>query len=99
MKEVKGMFLYSAVSNFTPWQTCSFRQQLQFSGKHSAMPQLLHRVYPLTLPTLSMNRYSFIQQSELGHFEENENALASFETAAKDFQTQALSIESLVFYR
>ena len=39
---IKGMFLYSAVSSpldrskhFTPWQTCSFRHQVEFSGKRS----------------------------------------------------------------
>ena len=41
---IKGMFLYSAVSSplardrskhFTPWQTCSFRHQVEFSGKLS----------------------------------------------------------------
>ena len=46
-----GRFLYSAVSSppgcskglhFTPWQTCSFQRHLDFSGKHSAMLQLLH---------------------------------------------------------
>ena len=27
---------------FSPWQTCSFQHQIDFSGKHSAMLQLLH---------------------------------------------------------
>ena len=42
-RNVKGMFLYSTVSSlldrskhFTPWQNCSFRHQLGFSGKHSS---------------------------------------------------------------
>ena len=75
----------SALHFSSPWQTCSFRHQLELSGKHSAMPQLLRRVYSLTLPTLSINRYSFIQQSVLGHCEENEN-VPSFETATKRFE-------------
>ena len=46
----KGMILYSVVSipldhsnrsHFTSWQTCSFRHQLHFSGKHSATLHLL----------------------------------------------------------
>ena len=63
--------------HFTPWQTCSFRHQVDFSGKHSAMLQLLHEDYSLTFPPLSITRYSSIQLSELGHCGENENAQAS----------------------
>ena len=69
------MFLYSAVSNpldrskrFTLhlWQTCLFRHQLDFSGKNSAMLQLLHEDYSLTFPLLSIARCSYIQLRELG---------------------------------
>ena len=82
------MFLYSTVSSpldrskhFTPHpppprQTCSFRHPLDFSGKYSAMQQLLHGDYPLTFPPLSKARCSFIQLSELGRCGENENAKA-----------------------
>ena len=71
-KKGKGMFLYSAVSgpwdcsfralNFTPWQTCSIQRHIDFSGKHSAMLQLLHED---RYPHMSVARYSFIQLNEL----------------------------------
>ena len=47
-------------SHLTPWQTCSFWHQLDFSGKHSATVQLLCEDYSLTFPPLSIARYSFI---------------------------------------
>ena len=63
--------------HFTPWQTCSFRHQVDFSGKHSAILQLLHEYYSLTFPLPSIATYSSIQLSELGHRGENENDQAS----------------------
>ena len=63
--------------HFTPWQTCSFRHQLDFSGKHSAMLQLLRKDFSLTFPALTIARYSFKQLSELGRRGENENGQAS----------------------
>ena len=53
-------------SPLDPWQTCSFRHQLDFSGKHSAMLQLLQEDY-------SLARYSNLQPIELGCRGENEN--------------------------
>ena len=65
------MFLYSAESSpldrsnrFTlfapPWQTCSFRHQFGFSGKHSSHAAITRNDYSLTFPPLSIARYSFI---------------------------------------
>ena len=51
---------------FLLWQTCSFRQQLGFSWKHSSHAAITRNDYSLTFPTLSIARYSFIQLSELG---------------------------------
>ena len=62
---------------FLPWQTCSFRQQLDYSGKQVATQQLLHEVYSPTFPPLSIARYSFIQLSDLRRRGENENAQTS----------------------
>ena len=70
----KGMFLYSAVSS--PWdcskrftlhsqQTCSFHCHFDFSGKHSAMLELLREDYSFRYSPLSVARYSFTQLSEL----------------------------------
>ena len=75
----KGMFLYSVSSpldhsnRFTllPWQTCSFRHQLDFSGKHSSHAAIMHEDYPFTFPPLSIVRYLFIQS--LGRRGKNEN--------------------------
>ena len=57
-----------------PWQTCSFRHQLDFSWKHSSHAAITHEYYSLTFPPPSIARYSFMQQSELGCRGENENA-------------------------
>ena len=68
------MFLCSAVSS--PWdcskhftlhlqQTCSFQRHFDFSGKHSAMLQLLHEDCSFRYPSLSVARYLFMQLSEL----------------------------------
>ena len=78
----KGVFLYSACIQsvgplktcalyFTAWQTCSFRHQLGFSGRHSSQAAIMREDFSLTFPMLSyIASYSFIQLSELG---ENEN--------------------------
>ena len=34
--------------HFTPWQTCSIEHHLGFSGKHSAMRQLIRKDYSYT---------------------------------------------------
>ena len=39
--------------HFIPWQTCSFQDHLNFSGKHSAMLQL-RKDYSFTFPPLSV---------------------------------------------
>ena len=80
----KGVFLYSAVSSpldcskrftlFLLLQTCSFRHQLGFSGKHSSHAAITCNDYSLTSPPPFIARYSFIQLSQLGHRGENENA-------------------------
>ena len=63
VKKEEGMFLYGAVSSpldrskrFMPHrqQTCSFRHQLDFSGKNSATLQLLCEDYLLTFSPLSI---------------------------------------------
>ena len=51
----KGTFLYSAVSSpldrsqlftlFLPWQTCSFRHQLDFSSKHFSHAAITHEFW------------------------------------------------------
>ena len=52
---------------FTRWQTCSFRHQLDFSGKHARHAVITTRKdNSLTFPPLYIARYSFIQLSELG---------------------------------
>ena len=60
-----------------PWQTRSFRHQLDSSGKHSTHTAITREDYSLTFPPPSISRYSFIQLSELGRRRENENAQTS----------------------
>ena len=48
--------------HFIPWQTCSFKRQLNFSGKHLAMLQLLHRLF-LHIST-TVNSEVLTQQKE-----------------------------------
>ena len=83
----KCMFLYSAISSpldhskrftlFLPWQTCSFRYQLGFSGKHSSQAAITCNDYSLTFPPMSIARYSCLQLSELGCHVGNENGQTS----------------------
>ena len=63
--------------HFNPWQTCLFQHQLDFSGKHSAMLQLLCEDYAFRYPPLSVARSSFIQLSELRQRGVNKIAQAS----------------------
>ena len=60
-----------------PRQTCSFRHQLDFSGKHSSHAAITHNDYSLKLPPLSIARYSFIQLSELERHGKNEKVQTS----------------------
>ena len=88
----KRYFLYSAVSSaldrskrFTlilPWQTCSFRNQLYFSGNHSSHAAITCEHCSFTFPPPSIAKYSFIQLSELGHCGENKK-WQNFDTVAK----------------
>ena len=65
------MLLYSAVSSPLECSMCftlhslaglSFRHQLDFSGKHSVMLQLLCKDDSLIFPLLSTARYSFMSE-------------------------------------
>ena len=38
--------------HFTPWQTCSFRHQLDFSGKHSSLAAIKQRLFTHMFTTL-----------------------------------------------
>ena len=68
-----------------PWQTCSFRHQLGFSGKHSSHGQQLRtKTKSLTCPPLSIARYSFIQLSQLER-RWRERKWPIFDTVAKGY--------------
>ena len=71
----------SAVHFPPPWQTCSFRHQLGFSGKHSSHAAITPTTKSLTFPPLSIARYSFIQLSQLGR-QWRERKCPIFETVA-----------------
>ena len=60
--------------HYTPWQTCSFRHQLDFLGKHSSHAAITWEDCSLTFPPPCIARCSFIQLSGLGHHGENEIA-------------------------
>ena len=101
----KGMFLYSAVSipldrskRFTlhPWQTCSFQQQLYFSGKHSSHAATTRDDYSLQFHRC-LARYSFIQLSQLGCHREIEHDQTSKRYKRGDSNPGALSIASPAF--
>ena len=62
--------------DFTPGRPVH-SNAISFSGKHSAILQLLHKDYSFTYPPLSVARYSFIQLSELWQRGTNETAKAS----------------------
>ena len=64
--------------HFTTWQTCSFRHQLDFSEKHSAMQQLRAKpIHSHLFPPLSIARYPIIQLSGLRRRGDNGNAQTS----------------------
>ena len=75
-KQVEGSFYIahypvrwtaqSALHFCLPWQTCSFRHQLGFSGSILARQQLCAKAKSPPFPPLSIARYSFIQLSEPG---------------------------------
>ena len=54
-----------------PWQTCSFRHQIDLSGKHSS-----HAHITVCNSPTSIARYSIIQLIEPGRCGENKNAQA-----------------------
>ena len=86
----------SALHFFPPWQTCSFRHQLGFSGKHSSDAALRAKTKSLTCPPLSIARYSFVQLSQLGR-QWRERKCPIFETVAKgDSNPGSLDCESSV---
>ena len=105
----KGMFLIQrsilsvgplkALYTFCPpRQTCSFRHQLGFSGKHSSHGAITRNDKSLTFPSLSKARYSFIQLSQLGR-QWRERKCPIFETVAKGFRTRAHFIVRRAFYQ
>ena len=98
-KKGKCMFYvvqYQVRRGFTlhPWQTCSLRHQLGFSGKLSSHAAITRNDSSLTCPSLSIARYSFIQLSQLGR-EWRERKCPIFETVAKgDSNPGSLDCES-----
>ena len=79
-----GMFLHSMVTNplacsktshFTPWQSCPFRHQLDFSRK--IQPRTNYCMNTIIFPPLSIARNSVTQLSKLRCREVNENAQVS----------------------
>ena len=79
---------------FTPWQTCSFRHQLDSSEKHSSHAAITRESYSLTFPPPSIARYSFIHLSELGCRRENANAQTSKQEQRGDSNPGSLDCES-----
>ena len=75
--------------HFTPWQTCSFQHQPDFSGNRSSRAAIMREDYSVTFPPLSIARYSFIQPSELGYRGENKNA-QTLKKEAKGIRTRPL---------
>ena len=102
----KGKFLYSAVSGpqdsskcfhtLLPWQTCSIKHCLNFSGKHPTICYnniITCEDCSYTYPPLSIARYSFTQLSELEQCRVKKLA-QGFNTAAQDSNPGSLSRES-----
>ena len=70
---------WTAQSALHSWHTdtCSFRHQFDFYGKHSTHAAIRREDYTPTFPPVYIARYSVIILSELGHRGENENAQTS----------------------
>ena len=58
--ETKGPWTVQSTLHFTPWLTCLFHHHLDFSGKLSAMLQLLYKDCSFRCPPLSVAKYLFI---------------------------------------
>ena len=65
-----------------PLQTCSFRHQLGFSGKHSSHAAISATTKSRTCPPLYIARYSFIQRNQRGR-QWRERKFQIFDTVAK----------------
>ena len=76
--------------HFTPWQTCSFRHQLGFSGKQLCVKT----IYSLIFPPPSIAGYSFIQLGKLGR-QWRERKCPIFKTVANGYSNpDSLDCES-----
>ena len=96
VKKVEVCFLCSAVSSpldnskrvtLHLRQTCSFRHQLDFYGKHSSHATITHEDYSLIFTPPSVTKYLFEQLSEL--------KMLKFRNGIR---IRALSIASPAFY-
>ena len=81
--------------HFIPYQTCSFRQKCDFSGRLSGILQLLREHYSPTFPPLSIARYLFIELNELGVVERMKNA-QDWKWQQRDSNTDSLNWESSI---
>ena len=93
----KGMFyIAQSFTLFFPWQTCSFRHQFVFSGKHSRHAAIAQRLFT----HISTTVYSqvLIHTAESTEASWRERKCPNFETVAKRIRTRALSIASPAFY-
>ena len=89
----KGIFLYSAVSSpldrskrftlFLPWQTCSFRHQLDSSGKHSCHAAITHKDYITHISTTAQILIYTADWTEWPGASWREQKCPNFESVAK----------------
>ena len=88
-KKGKGMFLYSTALNrssdlhFNPWKTCSFRHQLDFSGKHSSQTATFYAQRLITHISSTVYYQVLIYTAEWTESSWRERKQTHFEKVAK----------------
>ena len=82
VRGIRDLRLLKLLCTSPPDRPGHFKSHLHFSGKHSAMLQLLRKDYSITSPPQSAARYSFIQLSKLW----DERNCQSFDTAGGGFE-------------
>ena len=85
-----------ALYTLLPWQNCSIKHHLNFSGKHPAMLHLMHEGGLHKYPPLSIARHSCMQLSELEQCRVEK--LSQCFTLHHSIWTRVLLVESPTLY-
>ena len=82
--------------HFTPWQACSLRHQLDFSGNNSAMQQRLREEYSLIMSLTGYSKVLFIQMREFRLSGDNGAALLKLDQSGSLHYPQVTDMSPIV---